>query len=268
MIQRSMSHAAPPMWLSQALGGQAGFFVTGTDTGVGKTFFSCLLIQYLRAMGVAVVPRKPVESGCHTPARGSVDSWAEGDDLEGPGSLSDRIAEDAQALGVAAGLEGQALQDVCRIRLREPLAPDLAAKLEGRTLPLNDLVTGAQVPAGSFRITEGAGGFYSPICVDGLNADLAVALGDPVILVVDDRLGGINQALLNIEAILRRELRLAGIVLNRIQAECHPSLDNASAISGRTDIPILRIARCESPSPDLSHRFSTWISSMVSPPDP
>ncbi|MGQ9659059.1 MAG: ATP-dependent dethiobiotin synthetase BioD [Thermochromatium sp.] len=82
--------------------------------------------------------------------------------------------------------------------------------------------------AADFLLIEGAGGFCSPIAADGLNAGLALVLGLPVLLVSADRLGAIHQVLVTVEAIERRGLELAGVVLNRLSPQIDPLLDNAA----------------------------------------
>lgn len=207
-----------------------GVFVTGTDTGVGKTFIACHLLQVWRQAGWVVAPRKPVESGC----------------LTRDGRL---IPADARALAQAAGWNADTdWTAVTHFCLAEPLAPDLAARRQGRPLVLQELITAADHPPGTRRLTEGAGGFYSPLCEDGLNADLAVALGDPVLLVAEDRLGTLNVCLLTLEALERRGLRLAGIVLNRRRQDVHPGLDNANTLAQYTSAPIISIAEDENPA--------------------
>lgn len=177
-----------------------GLFITGTDTGVGKTRVGIGLARGLVRHGWRVRARKPVESGCRAVA----------------GTL---LPADAEALRQAAGgLEP--LARVCPYPLAAALAPPRAAALEKRSLPLAALVDAcrAGVAAGDFVLVEGAGGFLSPLATDGLNADLALALALPVLLVAEDRLGAIHQVLATSEAIARRGLRLAGVVLNAAAA--------------------------------------------------
>jgi len=225
-----------------------GVFVTATDTGVGKTFIACALARNWRALGLRVAPRKPAESGC---------------------TLRDGLwwPEDGLRLAEAAGIPVDRLGEVTRFRLAEPLAPDLAARLQGTRLRLQDLVDACARPAGSWRITEGAGGFYSPLCEDGLNADLAQALGDPVILVAEDRLGTLSSCLLAAEAIERRGLVLAGVVLNRRRDSAHPAMDNREALTRRLVAPVFSILE-GTPTAQVDQSLSTWSSSMVSPPEP
>ena len=187
-----------------------GVFVTGTDTDVGKTYIGAGVIRCLRACGVTVIPRKPVESGC----------------ADTGGEL---IPTDSIALHTAAGYSG-ALDEVCPYRFAPPLSPARAARLEGHDLTIFDLeqVCRHGVSEHDFLWVEGAGGFYSPLAGDGLNADLAARLGLPVLLVAADRLGCINHVLLTVEAIHTRGLNLLAIILNQIDADIDPKMNNVA----------------------------------------
>ncbi|WP_019625089.1 dethiobiotin synthase [Thioalkalivibrio sp. ALJT] len=204
-----------------------GLFVTGTDTGVGKTFVGCALLQHWRERGLAPQPRKPVESGCP----------------EHAGAL---FPEDGAALTRAAGLPDMAMAQVTPWRFPDAIAPDQAAANQGVQLNLAQLVaacTGAGAGTDTRPLlVEGAGGFYSPLCADGLNADLATRLGLPVLLVAEDRLGTLNTCLLTLEALQRRGLQLAGIVLNRRRSDIDPRLDNHGALRKHTAAPIITAA--------------------------
>lgn len=203
-----------------------GMFITGTDTGVGKTWVSVRLIHALRALGLELIPRKPVESG-----------WSE-----------DVTDTDAWRLANAAGLtiddqsQAAVLDKVCPYRFRAALSPPRAASLEGRELRIANLAGACptKVLEGQAMLVEGAGGFYSPIAQDGLNADLAQVLGLPVILVAEDRVGCINHILLVAEAIKRRSLTLAGVILNP-KSPPVDGMDNVSDLLQWLKIPILRL---------------------------
>ncbi|TVP85151.1 MAG: dethiobiotin synthase [Thioalkalivibrio sp.] len=225
-----------------------GLFVTATDTGVGKTFIACSVARIWRARGLKVAPRKPVESGC---------ALREGQ----------RFPEDAALLAAAAGLPPERLPEVNRYRLAEPLAPDLAARLEGRPLHLAELVAASARPADAWRITEGAGGLYSPLCEDGLNADLAEALGDPVLLVAEDRLGTLSGCLLALEALDRRGLQVVAVVLNRRRPDAHPAMDNRAELARRSGLPVLGLPE-GAPALVVDQMLSASSSSIVSPPEP
>jgi len=192
---------------------QRGVFITGSDTGVGKTRIGTALASWLSARGLRVAVRKPVESGCP-------------DGPQGP------LPQDADALRLAAG-GWEDLDAVCRVRLRAALSPERAAALEGVRLELDALVQHcrAGVDAADFLIVEGAGGFYSPLAQHALNADLAVRLRLPVLLVAADRLGTINHSLLTAEAVRGRGLALAGVVLSQPSPQPDVSMDNAGELA-------------------------------------
>lgn len=196
-----------------------GLFITGTSTGVGKTHIGVLLAKTLTANTLHVIPRKPVESGCRL-----VD-----------GEL---VPADAQALKAAADYAGE-LSEVCPYRFEPPISPARAARLANRRLAMAQLVDACRHGSDKgFLLVEGAGGFYSPLAEDGLNADLATALKLPVLLVAEDALGALNQVLLNVEAIQSRGLRLIGVVLNRLNAETDMQMDNAADLKERLDCAV------------------------------
>lgn len=197
-----------------------GAFITGTDTGVGKTVLGAALAASLAATGLRVRVRKPVESGC------------------APGQAG-LLPADAAALRQAAGAWEQ-LQRVCPFPLQAPVSPQRAAKLAGLQLHIADLVSACRVgnEERDFLLAEGAGGFYAPLAADGLNADLAVSLGLPVVLVVADRLGCLNHALLSAEAIAHRGLRLTGVVLSCLSPEPDPQMDNLRDLRHHLGAPV------------------------------
>ncbi len=177
----------------------AGLLITGTDTGVGKTFVAASLARHFSAAGLDVGVMKPVESGCVT-------------DPEAPARL---LPLDAMALMAAAGVSDP-LDTVNPYRFAEPVSPNIAARLNGVTVEL-DVITekynGLQV-AHETVIVEGAGGFLTPLSDTATLADLAVRLDLPVLIVAASRLGCINSTLLTVEAVLARGLKVAGILLN------------------------------------------------------
>ncbi len=186
-----------------------GLFVTGTDTEVGKTWVSTHILRHFRdffqrgktASGknggdpVSVHARKPVLSG----------ATFEGLRLRG---------EDAVQLAAATG---ESMEQVCRFQFAAPISPARAAREAGMDTTLPRLLEACRAPSNGWTLVEGAGGFLSPLGSDGsLNADLAAALDLPVLLVAGLKLGCINHTLLTLEAIERRGLRCAGIVLNNL----------------------------------------------------
>jgi len=173
-----------------------GIFITGTDTGVGKTEVGVQIAASLTAASIPVTARKPVESGC-TIVTGQL-----------------RPADAARYFAALTG--GTPLDSICTFRLAAALAPPIAAQRESIALTLEQLIDAARPDPDRFTIVEGAGGFLSPIAENALNADLATALGLPVLLVAADRLGCINHVLLTLEAIANRNLNVAGVVLSEV----------------------------------------------------
>lgn len=207
-----------------------GVMITGTDTGVGKTAIGVMLCELLSRQGVRVRPRKPVESGCIESIDGLVGS--------------DGLAYYKASAGV------EPLSRICRYCLKPPLSPARAAFLQGVDICLQDMIEACHdgVDAGDFLLVEGAGGFCSPLAPDGLNADLAVAMGLPVLLVTSDRLGAIHQTISTAEAIAHRGLALAGVVLNQVAPDIDPSMRNADFLSrwlGRDVIEVGHLPVCE-----------------------
>jgi len=205
---------------------QAGLFVTGTDTEVGKTHIAATVVRELRAAGVNVGAYKPACSGAVRDADGRL-HW---DDL-------DRLST---ALG-----DQWPVSALCSHRYQAALAPPLAAAAEGQTIELVDLIAGAhwwqsQVDV---LIVEGAGGLLCPMTDQHDCADVAAALGFPLIVVARCGLGTINHTLLTVEAARRRGLTVRGVILN--QARQDDSLDladsNAQEIERRGKVPVFGI---------------------------
>lgn len=163
-------------------------FVTGTDTGVGKTFVTAALARAARDAG-SVAACKPVASGVPPGAAG----------------------EDAELLGAAAGHPPAGFA-----RLRAPLSPHRAARLEGRTLGRDLLERIGELRADTVLV-EGVGGWKVPLALDPplWVEDLARATGGPVLVVAPDRLGALHQALVTVEAVRRAGFDVAAVVLNR-----------------------------------------------------
>ncbi len=174
-----------------------GLFITGTDTGVGKTEIGAQMVAQLWQHGIAVTARKPVESGCVPTADGlrPADAWRYRQ------ALDDSIP----------------LEQICSYRFEAPIAPLVAAREQGTELTLDRLIMACDNKVDTLTIVEGAGGFYSPLAEQALNADLAAALGYPVILVAANRLGCINHVLLTLAAIAQHGLETLAIVLNETE---------------------------------------------------
>jgi dethiobiotin synthetase len=175
----------------------AGIFVTGTDTGVGKTFVTCALARGLRAAGVDVGVMKPVETGVTS---------------AGP--------EDAIALRAAAGVDDP-LELICPLQYAMPAAPEAAARAEGCAVSMGVIEEAYATLRARHEITlvEGAGGLLVPFDSKTTMADLARRLGLPALLVARTSLGTINHTLLSIEVCERRGLDLLGVVFSHAGGE-------------------------------------------------
>lgn len=184
-----------------------GVFITGTDTGVGKTWVTVRLIEGLRGKGVGVVGMKPVECGGR---------------------------DDASALFAASGgaESDLSLDDVNPINFSEPLAP--AAASRPTRLDLGGIRSSFERLASRFDhvIVEGAGGWLVPLDRERTMADLAAELGLPVLVVAANRLGVLNHTLLTVRAIQARELACCGVFLNNIGM--------VSDLSSRSNARVLR----------------------------
>ena len=199
------------------------YFVTGTDTGVGKTLVSAALLHALAKRHDRVVGMKAVAAG---------------------GSMIDGVFvnDDVLALRAASTYRVPAELDN-PVRLREPVSPHLAARLDGVRIDIDYIVICHQqlLALADAVVVEGAGGFLVPLS-DGLTgADLAVALGLPVVLVVGLRLGCLNHALLTAEAIAARGLTLAGWVANHIDPAMLAQAENIAFLIERLAAPLLGV---------------------------
>lgn len=206
-----------------------GLFVTGTDTEIGKTFVSSIIVRDLVKAGYRVGVYKPLASDCVSNGR-------------------DVQSEDAILLWEAAG-QPLELEKVCPQRFQAPLSPHLAARAEGREVDSELVRSGLEAWTGQCDIVvvEGCGGLMSPVDDESYFADIAFEFGYPVIVVVDNRIGAINQALqASITASCFRDgLDMAGIVLNDAQAfEGDTSRkSNFEQIASRSMVPVLTRVR-------------------------
>ncbi|GKT11999.1 MAG: dethiobiotin synthetase [Thiomicrorhabdus sp.] len=194
-----------------------GFFVTGTDTDVGKTFVAgCIAISLIEE-GISFAPRKPIASGCPRQEDGSL------------------LAEDALFLQQSSQ-STESLETICPYQFEPVISPHTAIKQANVPITLSDLLVACKTRKNQLALVEGSGGFYSPIAMDGLNKDLAIKLSYPIILVVANRLGCINQTLLNIQAIEAAGLCIHSIILNQVSASTE--INYAEGLEGFTSYPI------------------------------
>src|SRR5574340_1727924 len=196
------------------------YFITGTDTGVGKTLVSCALLHGFAAQGKSVVGMKPVAAGC----------------------ADNGLHEDVRQLRAASNIlaSGGQINPYC---FMQPVAPMLAARFTGVSISFariaesfSELNSQADVV-----IVEGVGGFCVPLNDEQDSADLAEQLGLPVVLVVGMRLGCLNHALLTAEAIAARGLTLAGWVANVLDGDVAMLDENIAALRERIAAPLLGV---------------------------
>ncbi len=189
------------------------FFVTGTDTGVGKTHVTRLILDGLRKAGINAVGYKPVACG-------------------------DR--DDAQILAEASGC--LTLDEVNPVFLKSAVAPYVAGLLENKTVDPAVLVAGYRKLAAAHPvvIVEGAGGWEVPVAANYRISDLAAELGLPVVIVAANRLGALNHILLTVDAIRARGLTCAGVFLNQLDDELDTAMiTNKGVIENLTGVPLL-----------------------------
>jgi dethiobiotin synthetase len=196
------------------------WFITGTDTEVGKTFAACALLHALRQQGLKAVGMKPVAAG--------LDDDGHNEDVE-------------QLIAASSFLAPRAL--VNPYAFRAAVAPHIAAAEEGRTIELAHIVSAFEQlrRLADVVLVEGVGGFCVPLGNEGNTADLAARLNLPVILVVGMRLGCINHALLTGQAIAARGLKLAGWIANRIDPAMSRFEENLATLQDQIAAPLLGI---------------------------
>ena len=210
----------------------AAFFVTGTDTEIGKTTIACGLLRAARNAGLSTAAAKPVASGCERTAKG---------------------LRNSDALGLLAGCSlPLRYEEVNPFAFEPAIAPHLAAREAGVQLDVEALagpVNAVLARNADFTLVEGAGGWRVPLAGGENLSDLAVRLGLPVILVVGVRLGCINHAVLSAEAIQRDGLVLAGWVANIVDPATSRLEENLATLAERLPAPCLgRVPRLEVPS--------------------
>ena len=202
---------------------EQGFFITGTDTGVGKTLVASALLHAYAASGKKVIGMKPVAAGCAIVA-------------------SHLRCEDVEALRAASTVQAP-LSLINSYAFAAPVAPHIAAAQADVVIDL-ERIHAALLELGRLAqivIVEGVGGFKVPLNAREDSADLAVKLGLPVILVVGMRLGCLNHALLTQAVIAASGLPLAGWVANRIDPAMLLFAENLQALQERLDGPLLGV---------------------------
>ncbi|WNH54606.1 dethiobiotin synthase [Stenotrophomonas oahuensis] len=205
--------------MSQGVPFPPAVYVTGTDTGIGKTFSSCALLHALRLQGLRAVGMKPVASGCEMTPEGLRN-------------------EDAVALR-AASHPMPAYADLNPFALPEPLAPELAAADAGVTLslpPIRAAFERLRAQADTV-VVEGVGGWLAPLSADLDQSHLVHALQLPVVLVVGLRLGCLNHARLSAQAIAAAGATCIGWIANEVDPQMARIDDNVAMLRARLPMP-------------------------------
>ncbi|HZV81260.1 MAG TPA: dethiobiotin synthase [Geobacteraceae bacterium] len=225
-----------------------GIFITGTDTGVGKSVVSAALAILLRQRGVKVGVMKPVTSGC----------------IEMDGRL---ISEDAELLAAGAGIA--VTDEVAPYLLREPVAPSAAAEKDGIRIEFSRILAAyhSLVDSYDFIVVEGAGGLMVPLAGGLLVADLVKLLALPLMVVARPGLGTVNHTLLTCFAARQLELDLRGVVVNGFPQ--NPGLAESTAphmIDSLSGAPLLgRFPQIDAASSlEVAQGLALWLSGQPS----
>lgn len=198
-----------------------GYFVTGTDTGVGKTRVTVALMERLKAQGHTVIGMKPVAAGC----KRENGIW---------------VNDDALLLQQHSSIQ-LPYKTINSYAFELPIAPHLAANQKGIMISLERLVSESQLLTcqADYLIIEGAGGWEAPLNEEARISDLAKKVGFPVILVVGLRLGCINHALLSVQAIQQSGQLMAGWVANQIDPNMECLKENIETLQQQIESPLL-----------------------------
>ena len=197
-----------------------GVFVTGSNTGVGKTTIAIEIVRHISQTRDVKV-RKPVETNC---------------ELSG----QNYMPKDAIALS-AACQQQEDLEKICPYCFEIEASAEMASTESGKKLTLEGLALACMCDVDeSFVLVEGAGGLYSPIAEAALNVDLAIELQLPLLIVVRDELGAISQALLTLEAAKKNKLTVACVVLNVVRSN---NLSNKEALAAYTETPVVSFSQ-------------------------
>jgi len=222
-----------------------GFFITGTDTEVGKTLVSGALILKLRNQGKQVIGFKPVVAGTYQNTSGNI------------------LNEDVETLRIASGLApGQF--NLSPYVLDMPVAPHLAAANKGITIDIDVIMQALKElqKHSNCLVIEGAGGFLVPLNDDEDLGTLAQQINLPIILVVGMQLGCINHALLTQEAINARGLKMAGWVANSLANEMPLLEENVATLQAKIDAPFLGLIPSLSKTLQKSHNSPYSIEAL------
>ncbi|MET0546162.1 MAG: dethiobiotin synthase [Caulobacterales bacterium] len=217
-------------------------FVAGTGTDIGKTYVAASMIREAVAAGRKTVVLKPVVSAVPEP--------------DDPAFAQSDMAVLLTAQGLP--VDEEHVQAISPWRFKAALSPDMAARLEGRSVHFDALLDWARMrirgaPADAFVLIEGAGGLMSPLSVKNTNLDLLAALGARALLVAGNYLGAISHTLTAVEALKARNVDLAGIVVNECEGD-HPPLESIVETLTRflPETCVTKVARYKKPEGLLS----------------
>ncbi|MFZ3006616.1 MAG: dethiobiotin synthase [Phenylobacterium sp.] len=216
-------------------------FIAGAHTDVGKTWAACAILKAARAQGLTVAALKPVVTG-YLPSVAT--------DMSDPGRLLAALGRD---------LSADALEAMSPLRFEAALSPPMAARLEGVTLTLADLLAVCRPvlerQTADLLLVEGAGGVMSPMAQDATGLDLQLALGLPTILVGGAYLGGVSHTLTALEVLRSRGLAVLGVVVSQSADPDAPDFpQTVAAIAGFAgEVPVLAAPRDD----------ETWASALL-----
>ncbi|RLA20636.1 MAG: dethiobiotin synthase [Gammaproteobacteria bacterium] len=198
-----------------------GFFITGTDTSVGKTVITVALMEWMKQQGKSVIGMKPVAAGCEWQG----ERW---------------VNEDALLLQQHSSVE-LPYETINPYAFKKPISPHLAAEADGELISIERLRRESQLleQQADCLLVEGAGGWEVPLNRQERIADLAKAINYPVILVVGLRLGCINHALLSVAAIEQSGLKCAGWIANQVDTDMACLDENRETLQQNIEAPML-----------------------------
>ena len=204
------------------------WFITGTDTGIGKTWVASALIRHLVAEGYRVAGMKPVASGC-----ANTDEGLRNDD----------------ALSLIAASNVKLPYELVNPFAYEPaIAPHVAAKKAGKLIDINKISKLSQSIEADYLVVEGVGGWCVPMGEACMLADLAKATADEIIIVVGMRLGCINHGLLTAAQVARDGMSLKGWIANHVDPEMQAQSENLAALQALMPCPFLGVLPWSDPS--------------------
>lgn len=216
-----------------------GIFITGTDTGVGKTIVTGCLARYLSGRGCRVITQKWIHTGC---------------DSDLPSDIRTHLKLTGLRLNTIKGL----LPYMAPYRFKAACSPHLACRMENKKIVMSKIINSFKFLANQFEfvIVEGIGGALVPFSQRHLVIDIVKKLDLPVLIVAANKLGAINQALLTIEALNFRKIKILGIVFNNVKGESRYILeDNPRIIKGLTKQEIFGVLPWQDSYQKIYKRF-------------